>query len=322
MNTKNPLSDEHVDRLVRDHLLRAEQTVDAAGILARVKARNATGAPAVPSSIARGAAGAIPGARPTAPRWAGRLALAAAASLLLAVLWTLPLATPRASAETLVREAQQAHTRPVDLCYLRVESNPPILEGDWLPPLPPETKLWTRGDRFFMKTVMPNGRTNVWGRDAQGRVWFAPLPRAGFRFEADEVPEPLARTCDLRAMNVDHLLTDVLAHFELRRTESTPGVQVVEAEPKAGRPFLPLRYVRLEIDAQRKVLRRIEVHRRHPQGVAETTFTLLDKTPPRAEADYTLEGHLAADARIFSLDDPPPVRMKLLRKHYDFGRRN
>lgn len=322
MNTKNPLSDEQVDRLVRDHLLRAEQTVDAAGILAGVKARNAARAPAPTLSTAPGAAGRTPAARPVLRRWAGRLALAAAASLLLAVLWSLPVVTPRASAETLVREAQLAHTRPVDLCYLRAESNPPPIEGDLLPPLPPETRLWTRGDRFFMKTVLPNGRVNVWGRDAQGRVWFAPLPRAGFRFEAHEVPEPLARTCDLRAMNVDHLLTDVLAHFELRRTESATGVQVVEAEPKAGRPFFPLRYVRLEIDAQKKLLRRIEIHRRHPQGVAETTFTLLDQAPPRAEADYTLEGHLEAEARIFSLDDPPPVRMKLLRKHYEFGRRN
>ena len=313
MNDHKHPTEEQIDRLVREHLLREEQTVDAAGILAGVRARAAARTPAPTPSTTPAVAGSDPAAR----RRRVRFALALAASVLLAVLWALPVATPHASAETLVREARQAHARPVELCYLRSEPNPPAGDGDVVPP---EGRLWTRGDQFFMETVLGT-RVNAWGRDAQGRVWFAPTPRAGFRFEAHEVPEPLARTCDLRSMNVDKLLTEVLANLELRRREAGPGLQIVEAEPKAGRPFVPLRYVRLEIDAHKKLLRRIEVHRRHPQGVAQITFTLVEQAPSRADADYTLEGHLEADASIYSLTDPPPLRYKMLRKHYEMGRR-
>src|SRR5262249_3118980 len=151
--------------------------------------------------------------------------------------------TPQASAETLVREAQQAHARPLELCYLHTISLPQGAEGESGLPLPPEGKLWTRGDQFFMETVFPNGRINACGRDAQGRVWFAPQRGAGFRFEAHEVPEPLARQAAMRSMNVDKLLTEVLAHFDLEKKEASPGLQVVEAQPKASWPSLPLRRV-------------------------------------------------------------------------------
>ncbi len=309
MNEKTDRQEEPIEQLVRAYLLHEGATVDAAGVLAGVKARIA---------LRRPAAAAAPPPR----RWAGRFALATAAAVLLAVLAALPVSTPQASAETLVREAQQAHARPVDLCYSRTEANPARIEGDFLPPLPPEIKLWARGDSFFMEMLLPNRRVNAWGRDAEGRVWFAPHRHAGFRFEAHEVPEPLARMADLRLTNVDHLLSDVLANFDLHRRDTGPGLQVVEARPKTSRAFVPLRFVRLEIDAQRKLLRKFETHRRHPQGVARVTFTLVENSPPRVDADYTLEGHLDPGARVYSLDDPPPVRMKLLRKHYESGLRN
>jgi hypothetical protein len=127
---------------------------------------------------------------------------------------------------------------------------------------------------------------------------------------------------DLRSMNVDKLLSDVLANFDLHTKEVGAGLQVVEAEARPNRPFLPLRYVRLEIDAQRKILRKIELHRRHPEGVSEVTFTLVEKAPPQPDARYTLEGNLDSDAKIYSLGDPPPLRLKMLRKHYEMGRRN
>ena len=313
MSEKRPISDEQVERLVRDHLQREEQAVNPAAVLAGVRARLAA-----PTFVTAPTSASNSRLR----RWAGRVALAMAASILVAILWALPVATPQASAETLVREVQQVHARPVEFCYLREESNPPAPEDKWLPPLPVEARIWTRGDRFFMETVLPNGRTSAWGRDAEGRVWFATPAGAGFRFEAHEVPPPLARMCDTRSMNLDTLLSQVLADFELQRKDAAPSLRVVEARPRPEQRFIPLRFVRLEIDSQKKILRKLEMHRRHPEGVARAVFSLQEKAPPRPDAHYTLEGHLAADARIYSLDDPPPLRLKMLRKHYEMGRRN
>lgn len=313
MNEKQPIPDDEVERLVRDHLQREEQAVNAGAVLAGVRSRLAAQIVAtVPS--------------PTRPsrvrRWAGRAALAMAASILVAILWALPVATPQASAETLVRQLQQVHARPVELCYSREESNPPALDDKLLPPLPVEARIWTRGDRFFMETVLPNGRTSTWGRDAEGRVWFAPQPRVGFQFEAHDVPLGLARMCDMRSMNLDTLLSQVLANFDLQRKDAGSGLQVVEARPRPEQQFLPIRFVRLEIDSQKKILRKLEMHRRHPEGMARAVFSLQERASPRPDTHYTLKGHLADDAKIYSLDDPPPVRLKLLRKHYEMGRRN
>lgn len=308
MKDNLPLSNDPVDRLVRDHLLREAQSVDAAGILAGVHARSTL-------------AGRPPASFRGRSRWVVRATLAAAAALLLAVLWALPGGLPVANAETIVREVQQAHAGPLELCYQHNIEFPQGAEGETGLPLPPEGRLWTRGDRFFMETMYPNGRLNAWGRDASGRVWYAPVPSAGFRFEASEVPEPLARVADQRTMNVDKLLTELLTHFDLRKVEAAPLLQVVEAYPRPGRLLFPLRFVRLEIDTRQKLLRKVEMHRRQPQGIAHVLFTLVENAPRQPDEKYTLEGHLAEDAQVFSMNHPPPLRYKLLRERYELGRR-
>jgi hypothetical protein len=173
---------------------------------------------------------------------------------------------------------------------------------------PRETRLWTRGDRFWMESTNPE-RHWAWGRDDQGCLWLSLAGRHGVRFEADETPEGLAIACDVLSMQVETLLEEVLSDFQLSREtgESLGPVAThrIRAEPKAGAAPPGLRGAVLDIDTETRVLRRLVLHRaRRGMPVATVTFTLVDNRP-QADASYTLEGHLRADAPVFSRDNMP-----------------
>jgi hypothetical protein len=303
MNQPRPFPEEHIDELVRLHLARQEQQVDAAKVLAGVRAR-----------LQEPAAGP---ARSRQRRW--RLALAAAAVLLIGLLSSLPWLTRSASAQSWVQEAQLVHAQPVDRCYLvQCEPDPSVLERyRMLPASPRGQRLWTRGDRFWMEPDRGD-RSWAWGRDEKGRVWFAAARRYGFRFEREEVPEQLALACELRSMRVETLLKEVQGEaFELKTGEQTSQdgirVQVVEARLKPGMVHPALRSARLEIDAQTKVLRRVVLERTfHGQRAATVSFTLAE-TRSQDDSRYRLDGHLEKDAAIL-LREPPQQRLNMLRK--------
>src|SRR5262249_52435580 len=151
MSERKPPSDDDVDALVRSHLANEARTVDARALLDRVRART------------------TPPARPASPRrrrWLWGVAAAAAAVLLAVV--GLSLTSGQASAETLVLQAKQQHALPVDRCYLvQVKPEPGVLDRFPILGQPRETRLWTRGDRFWMESLFL-GRKGVWGRDDEG----------------------------------------------------------------------------------------------------------------------------------------------------------
>jgi len=301
MNEPRPPAPEHVDDLVRAYLQRQAAPADAHAGLQRIRATLAQAAP--------------PPRLPCRRRW-----LTAAAALLLAVLGAgLYLGTGRASAETLLRQARQTHALPVDRCY-RVESQVESAGLDQRQALwtaARQTRLWTRGDRFWLTSGGGQRQWN-WGRDEENRLWLGFPANWGIRYEANETPEALALLCDVYSMRLDTLLGDVLADFDLHLDDGEPGVRTIRAEPKPGHAHASLRGATLVIDPASLVLRRIELTRTlRERGISRVTFTLID-TQTLPDRQYELEGHLTPPYQIYSRTFEPQRRRLLLLSR--FGR--
>ena len=244
--------------------------------------------------------------------WLSRRALvgvALAASLLVALGVVLLESRPaRASAESLVRQAQDAHRSPVDRLYrVRWESLPDL---ETLSPVS-ETELWTRGDRFWMKI---HGRRMACGRNERGEVWVARTRKTGMRFDPNEaLPEELAITCAICTMRVETLLRDVLRDYDLKREaswlEGDISVDAIRATLRPGREGNSVKSAYLEIDARSHAVRRFVIER-HDTTV---TYTLIE-TGALDEDQYRLEGHLDLDARVYTRLTNPELRQQKLRE--------
>ena len=152
-----------------------------------------------------------------AASWAWGLS-AAAAVLLMMTAWLFRPGLVLASPESLVREAKQAHRLPLDRCYL-VEVRKDSAVYDECFPMTSQvrlTRLWTRGDRFWVESVSPERRWD-WGRDERNHVWFAFEPHRAVRLEPGEVPRWLNLCCDLYCIRLEQLLGTVLRDFDLER---------------------------------------------------------------------------------------------------------
>lgn len=305
MNERQLPSGPQVEQWVRDYLTARERSVNAREILAGVRERLVATTPE---------AGVIrPGPRlRRVGRWVW--GMASAAAILLAAVLAFEFGPSPASAETLIVAAKARAEEPVDRCYsLRMEMDPELHERDPLLPPQREGELWTRGNQLYMKPT--HARPNFgWGRDDKGRVWFAVSRQVGVRFQPDEVPPLLARTCDLRSMQVETLLRELLTHFDLTREGPVPGetgpVQIVRALLKPEHGHKSLRGARLEIDARSNVLRRVILY--HNQ--ATLTFTLV-RTAPLDDTRYQLETYLDPDAKINAHAQPLPRRLEMLRRY-------
>lgn len=242
---------------------------------------------------------ALPDARQTW-RISGGLAAAWAISLAAAVfagLWLIGLGSE--SAASVVQKTLAAHAAPLDRCYrvdVVAEAGPAsstTIEADAIV----DRRVWTRGDRFWSRTCVGE-RSAIWGRDEDGGVWFTTTPDVGARLAPEEVPPRLEVACDLLGLQLETLVRDILADFQLRREPADAGVVLIHAALKPGRQHPRYRSALLEVDARSHVLRRVVLQRAENRHIAATvTFTLLE-TSLRPESDYTLEGHLQPDARV------------------------
>jgi hypothetical protein len=319
MNAPHDPKDQPIDALVRDHLAAQAATVDAADMLKRVQ-------------TAQRAATSPPPPRRRTKRVVVRAAwgIATAAGLLLAFVggWYIGEKPAQASAENLLREAREVHALPVDRCYL-VQSVP---EGDAVlsryPQFsqPRETRLWTRGDRFWIESTNPEKHW-AWGREEQGRLWLSLGGTRGVFFDRDEQLEhddlfqAVNLACEVFSMRVETLLDEVLAGFDLQRERSETigslATHRIRAEPKAGVSSPRMRGALLEIDAETRVLRRLVLQRtRKGQPLATVTFTLVE-TGTQSDETYTLEGHLNADAQRFGRNDNFRQRVGVVRKFFN-----
>jgi hypothetical protein len=160
-----------------------------------------------------------------------------------------------------------------------------------------QSLLWTRGNRFWNQFQV-DGKTVAWGRDEAGGVWFALSPKVGARLAAAEVPEQLQTACELRSVQMENLLREILDGFELRRESATAERDLIHAQPKPGTVNAKYSAVLLELDSRTHVLQRVELQRAH-QGrtIATVTFVLIESRL-QDDASYTLEGHLDPDGVV------------------------
>ncbi len=172
--------DLEIERLVRESLDRASEQIDPRPLFERI---------GVEAGLGRRRKSRI------SWRWAGL----AAAAILLAFCFPILRQDRKALAkgETVVREAREAHLQPIDRCYLVEVRRESSLAAEIAPNLPQvrQTRLWTRGDRFWVESVRPDQRW-AWGRDEANRFWIAFGPHAAVRFERRRGPrlaQPLLR---------------------------------------------------------------------------------------------------------------------------------
>jgi hypothetical protein len=219
-----------------------------------------------------------------------------------------------ASAAAVVQRALKAHAALLDRCY-RVEVRGAARA---VVPRRQESLLWTRGDRFWNQ-IEADGKSVAWGRDESGGVWFALSRKEGARLAANEVPEALAQACELRSLELESLLRTILADFDLRREPASSGADVIHAELKAD-TVSKYRSALLEVDAESGVLRRVELHREHQGRVVAVISAALVESSLQDETNYTLEGHLDADAGIYERENGRGHRGRLLMNFLDLVR--
>jgi hypothetical protein len=232
---------------------------------------------------------------------------ALAASLLLGGL-ILSFGFPSASASpaTIVRRAQDAYRIPLDRRYhVRWKARPGLetLSSS------KEAYLWTRGDRFWLEL---QGRVLGCGRDEHCRVWVARTRQIGIRFDAAEsLPRELAVTCSICTMQLGTLLSEVLRDFDLRHESTGAGADgpsdSIHAVLKPERQPGSVKEAWLEIDRRTHLVRRLVLHRHD----AVVTSTLIE-TGSLGDEQYTLKGHLDADARIYTRSRHPEMRRQEL----------
>jgi hypothetical protein len=305
-------TDLEIERLVRASLDRASERVDPRPLFDRIAAE-ALGQPI--RLTRRRSRHAL--------RWAW---VPAAAIFLLAAVITLLSWQDRpalAKGETVVREAREAHLQPIDRCYLVEVRRESSLAAEIAPNLPQvrQTRLWTRGDRFWVESVRPDQRW-AWGRDESNRFWIAFGPHAAVRYEADEVPDRINIYCDLHSLNVERWLGDVLDRFDLTREEdSTDGDDSSTIRIKAkARDVVPIgpavQSAELEVDAETRVIRRMVVRRVwNGEPLASVTYS-LSETDALDQADYQVEGHLVEPFEIFTRDHVPERRKELASRWF------
>lgn len=316
--------DESIELLVRRHLDRAAEEIDPRPGFARLQAALWVGQsgggrrdPAVELDT-RASGGLRPG---RARRWVWTT-LSVASVLLVAAVGLFESRPVLARPELLVRGAKQAHLQPLDRCYL-VEIRKDSSIYDECSPLASRTqqaRLWTRGDRFWVETTRADRRW-AWGRDQRNSTWIALGLRRGLRLDPDEVPRWFHLYCSLYTIRLEQLLSDLIRDFTLTLEDAAqdashdgPPMQIVRATPKPGRNVGGLRSVRLEIDAETRVVRRMVLERTaRGKAFATAIYTLID-TQRLIDNQYMLGGHLAPGAAIFSKDNQSALRREVLAR--------
>lgn len=256
-------------------------------------------------------------AKPTRRRWAGSVlafAATAAAVLVTFLYWPIPKQVA-ASPSDILREVRSAHATGPDRCYSIAVDFPPPLKG--LFPLLADdgrpNRVWTRGDEFV---VVPGftGR-GAWGGDASGRVWVAPSHEAAARFTLDELPQKLKEAVTVRGMQLDTLLGELLADYDLSWGEApSPAGDAdrITATPREKVGLLGVVSADITVDRSSRAVRKLILRRKLANDAIVTfTFTLrpTDAPPPA----YTAEGYVQPNAPVHDADAPVLRRRVLLQ---------
>jgi hypothetical protein len=329
MTDSELFSDDAIESLVRRHLEREAEQIDARAGLARL----GTGAGL---RFSRHAAGPARGVSPgVSPRRLGRhapatwvLGLSAAAlAFVLVALGLLQSGMALAGADVLVREAKQAHLLPLDRCYhVEFQQSPDFIDR-WpsVPFLSPQHRLWTRGDRFWVEADR-GGDHYAWGRDERNRFWIVFGSDKVLWLEPDEMPTWLHFHSEIYCVHLTTLLEKLLRDHVLERQlppDGTPqATLVIRATLKPGHEHAAFHNVMLEIDAETRVVRRMTLERYYMgQFFANVTYTLVE-TRTISDGDYVPIEHRKAHEDSYAEERDPARRRALLARAFGGGARH
>jgi hypothetical protein len=254
---------------------------------------------------------------PQRRRWFLRTSTWAAAAAAIATLILVSLAMiPKASASPmeLVQQALAACQALLDRRYsVEIEPNTVLRRGIFRQRIgTPASTLWVRGAQFVQIFDSPGGKL-VWGRDGQGAVWFTLSGRAGAIFKAGEVPEQLAEICELRTLDLQNLLENLLSDFELEQSPQERDNYRIEARPKSGRKSSKYGPVELEIESETSLVRRASVERLNEgRTVAVVSFS-LEEVAAQSDSLYEMKTYLQPDAEVLDRSSRRGRRSELLR---------
>jgi hypothetical protein len=292
-----------LDASIRAHLDAEASRVDAQGLWSGVLARLESDSSKRPTALLRS----------PRRRWlvAATSGLAAAALVAVALLVMSPAAV--ATPSQVVASAREKLAAGSDLCYRMTVDCPPEAK-EVLPigarRLGPQ-HVWTRGGQFVVEPGLTE--KGAWGRDSKGRVWAAPSREAAARFEAEELPHKLRNLVSLFGLELQPLLDEVLADFELSWSDQAEGVYRIQAtRPSPKGPFR-VSAVSLVIDKQTKRVLSLTVTRSLPNDqVAHMHLDLVDELA-QPDAIYTAEGHINPGIPVFDRSTPRERRKFLLQ---------
>jgi hypothetical protein len=303
-----------MERLLARHLDRQSQRIDVRSLEQRIRLTLA--AERLPAPVMDDAK---KGRRPRWlgwAAWAGGCALSACLVLIVVMFWHSEQPVAAASPQALLQQTQQTFLQPVYRCYLIEVQRETDLTDESNPMVGParQSRLWTRGDRFWIETTFPNqpSRRSYWGRNERGTFWIVNGSKEGVLLQPAETPRWLTVYSDLCSMQPDRLIIEVLRDFDLRREDAPAGssMHIIKAELKPGRWHPALKSAVLELDAETKVLRRVALRRVINDTTLTTTYTLVE-TKPQDEIQYPLDGQ-EGKREFYSSEYKPEERRRLL----------
>ncbi|OWK43917.1 LolA family protein [Fimbriiglobus ruber] len=216
------------------------------------------------------------------------------------------------SASDILELARATHTAPTDRRYdVRAEWDDAALNQLKLESAPQLSRLWTRGDQFYVETPDENNKTTAWGQSRNGQVWVAVNRKQVLVYDASEENAPIRKYSDLMSLRVLTMLNELLSEYDLQKEGTgTPGERIrIAATPKPTQSKESIRYqkVDLVIDPETMAIQSA-VFKRKINGTVVGTLTFsLAENGTLADNAYDLHGHVDADYKL--IDGTPPKHM-------------
>jgi hypothetical protein len=220
-----------------------------------------------------------------------------------------------ASPAELVQKTLAEYRAEIDRCYaVKVETDGRPLRKR-LPgrAIPADSKLWVRGNSF-VQFFDSSGDPMVWGRDAQGAVWFTLSSKAAAIFEANEIPDILEDACDLRILDVTTLLESLLRDYELKYTDQEDSNHTILASPRSEVSNSKYGTVEIKIDSRSGLIRRVSLERLWAKRVLAVISFSLEEIQSREDSFYEVRTHLQPNADVLERGIGFGKRSDLLRE--------
>jgi hypothetical protein len=254
----------------------------------------------------------LPAKRFFAPPWVWA-SLATVAYLLLISMLLLPNVV--ASPAELIQKTLAEYQTTMDRCYaVKVETEGRPLRRR-LPgrAVPTDSKLWVRGSRFVQFFDSAGDRL-VWGRDAQGAVWFTLSGKSAASFEANEIPDVLQDVCDLRTLDVTTLLESLLRDYDLQFTDRMASKHSILATPRPEVSNSKYGMVEIEIDSRSGLIHRVSLERLRAKRVLAVISFSLEELQKQEDSFYEVRTHLQPNADVLERGTGFGRRSELLRE--------